>query len=963
MSTSSKNPLELQNELVKSVNNSSVTEGRPVSNNMTYPAVSSPMKTVPNKEGHFNIVDSAGNVVGEITTTIFGLVEDVSRGAIGTTANVVTAGIDMVKRVGTGVVDAGTDLVSAAADTLNKVSTTLVDGISSTVNKSVNNGSELVSTAKSTLGHVVDGVSSGVKKTVSTGSELVSTATDTLHDVVDGVSSGVKTTVNAGTELVSTATGTLHKVFNGVSTGIKKSVANGSGIVLDAANTLGDVSNHIVTGTATGLNNSINSLRNAILNTESSAPDNSLKNIKSSLFASRHSLKVASEKLSSVLSVANPDPVEVKVATAVVQSHAATEILNTASPNDVIKQTTSKVASVLNKSNVSNQEIKEANESLKESLSNNILDNIHESVFATNNASSNNSLNNVHGSVFATNDASSNNSMNNIHASVFATRNTLKEASQKLEEVLSVPNPDPVAVKVATAVVASQIKSELINPSSPNDEVKQSASNLATVIVNNQNPESIKEAVTLLTQSLSNNSLANIHASALQVSSLNQLSSPNSLGNIHASVFKSNSSLKEASEHLSKVLSVQNPNPSTVANATDSVKTLIKSELMNSDVPVEVKQSATKLATVIENNENHESIKNAVDTLQQSLGNIHPSVLATTSKSTPSLITSRHSLHESANVLLNELSKANPNPSIVNSASQVLHSHAEMESQNPNAPNDSVKSSALAVANVLEDPAATRESINFIVQTLNNELEHDKSPTIVSTIASGIRSVANGVINTTKNIVDEVVDGVQSVVGTATNIGSHVVNGVTGKSSEPQATETETGNNLVRSIKEVGNDIVTKMKDVTVKQDCDKLKQAGGNFKNGVSVLNIEDNSDVSTRMLVPNNFIATKHVYFVRYHPNGTNVYDYKFAMKGGKVNNLELKNVNSIWNNNNSVGSISSNTLSNGINVMNNIINNLSDSTQIGGYIRERISDKDEFYNEYKNYKLKYLSLKNKI
>jgi hypothetical protein len=46
-----------------------------------------------------------------------------------------------------------------------------------------------------------------------------------------------------------------------------------------------------------------------------------------------------------------------------------------------------------------------------------------------------------------------------------------------------------------------------------------------------------------------------------------------------------------------------------------------------------------------------------------------------------------------------------------------------------------------------------------------------------------------------------------------------------------------------------------------------------------------------------------------------------------------------------------------------MNNIINNLSDSTQIGGYIRERISDKDEFYNEYKNYKLKYLSLKNKI
>lgn len=835
MNPSSKNPLELQNELVKSVNNPYVTEGRPSVNNITHPAVESPMKTVPNKDGHYDIVDSSGHVVGHITGAIFGLAESV---------------VNTVKNVGNGIVDAGTSLVSAATDTISNVSHSLVNGVSSTVKKSVTTGSELVS---------------------------------------------------------------------------------------DAANTVGDVSKHIITGTSNGLSNSIGNLRNSILNTEGPESNNSLNNIKASLFASRHSLKVASEKLSTVLSVPNPDPVELKVATAVVNSHIATEVSNLASPNDEIKKSSVKVASVLNNPTASNQEIKEANESLKEYLSNNSLNNIQVSVLAP----------------------------SAIHQSVLVSRNSLKEASRKLEEVLSVPVPDPVEVKIATAVAEAQIKSELINPETPNDVVKQSASKLATVIENNENHESIKQAAVTLRESLGNNSLANIQVSML-ASNVPKANIPTTL------VLPSRHTLKEASKKLEEVLSVPEPNPVEVKLATSIVETQIKSELVNPETPNdEVKQSATKLATIIQNNESNESIKQATVTLNQSLGNNSLNNIQVSSVPNPSALASRHSLHESSKVLLNELSKAEPNQSIVKSASQVLKSHLEMEVQQPNTPHDEVKSTAQQLVTVLEDPQSNNQSIQKITQSLHDELEHQKAPTILSTIASGIKTVANGVgsvahgvVQTTKNVVIDVVDGVagtvNTVVNTAANMGSHVISGVTGKSDQDNITETETGNNLVKTIKTVGNDLVSKMKSITVKNDCNGPKQNGGHIKNGVSVLNIQGESDVSTRMLLPNNFLTSKHVYFVRYHPNGTNVYDYKFDMKGGNVNNLELRQVNSIWNNNNSVGSVSNTTISNGINVMNNIINNLSNSTQVGGYVRERIADKDEFYNEYKNYKLKYLSLK---
>jgi hypothetical protein len=112
--------------------------------------------------------------------------------------------------------------------------------------------------------------------------------------------------------------------------------------------------------------------------------------------------------------------------------------------------------------------------------------------------------------------------------------------------------------------------------------------------------------------------------------------------------------------------------------------------------------------------------------------------------------------------------------------------------------------------------------------------------------------------------------------------------------------------------------------------------------------------------MLIPNNFLTSKHVYFVKYDPNGTNVYDYKMGFKGGAVSNLYLKNNESIWNNNKPVDFLSNNSITNGINVLNNLINDLVKSPQVGGYVQNRVSDKDQYYNEYKNYKLKYL-LKN--
>ena len=46
----------------------------------------------------------------------------------------------------------------------------------------------------------------------------------------------------------------------------------------------------------------------------------------------------------------------------------------------------------------------------------------------------------------------------------------------------------------------------------------------------------------------------------------------------------------------------------------------------------------------------------------------------------------------------------------------------------------------------------------------------------------------------------------------------------------------------------------------------------------------------------------------------------------------------------------------------ILNNLINDLK-TTSIGGYVNQRVADKDSYYASYKDAKLKYLALKKNI
>jgi hypothetical protein len=299
----------------------------------------------------------------------------------------------------------------------------------------------------------------------------------------------------------------------------------------------------------------------------------------------------------------------------------------------------------------------------------------------------------------------------------------------------------------------------------------------------------------------------------------------------------------------------------------------------------------------------------------------------------------------------------------------------------------------------------TSNAVNTGVETVGNVSKHliNGASNIVETginttadfVNGGVQSVKNvvnkgveivedlstGAISGTKNVLTNGINSGQSVITTGTDTFNKVSQDILSGTSNTITNGLETGKDVfntgVNTVENASNNLITGTADaisgtvntlrssvlktpLTESQESSngKLSQSGG-IIGGVSVLNIQDSSDVNTRMLISNNFLDSKHVYFVRYHPNGTNVYDYKFGLKGGKVNNLELRNVNSIWNNGNSVGSISNNTLSNSINVINNVIADLSNSPQVGGYVRNYVMDKNDFYNEYKKYKLKYLAL----
>jgi hypothetical protein len=81
---------------------------------------------------------------------------------------------------------------------------------------------------------------------------------------------------------------------------------------------------------------------------------------------------------------------------------------------------------------------------------------------------------------------------------------------------------------------------------------------------------------------------------------------------------------------------------------------------------------------------------------------------------------------------------------------------------------------------------------------------------------------------------------------------------------------------------------------------------------------------------------------------------------MKGGRVNFLKQVGVNNVWSKKNFSDSAPDNMLVEGKEILNNLISDLKTS-QYGGFVEQRVMDKDEYYKEYKNYKLQYVLNKN--
>jgi len=230
----------------------------------------------------------------------------------------------------------------------------------------------------------------------------------------------------------------------------------------------------------------------------------------------------------------------------------------------------------------------------------------------------------------------------------------------------------------------------------------------------------------------------------------------------------------------------------------------------------------------------------------------------------------------------------------------------------------------LNIQSVLET-SINKNSVNGGKKTMNN----------MDYLVVGGNGVLENVGNGVHKVITKTGEVVSTVASKVYSLGKRAVNGVidTGKNLRDHIMKTESNSNT---------------------------NQNGGEIQTGVSVKDIQYTNDYNTNMLIPSNFLNTNHVYFVRYHPEGTHLYNYKFSMNGGNVNTLTLSNVSPIWQTNNFNDTIPNNTLSNGQNILNNLINDLK-TTHIGGYVNQRVADKDNYYAEYKNAKLKYLALKN--
>lgn len=175
MNSSSKNPLALQKELEKAANSPGVSVGRSVENNVQYPAVAQPLKTVQNESGHFNIVDATGQVVGTITSTIFGLakntakaVGDVSKGVVDVVTGTVNNSVNTAERIANGVAKIGTGVATSAADIVQNVSKDIVNGTANVVNSAVETGTGVVKGVANMVHDAskdtISGTSGGIKK-------------------------------------------------------------------------------------------------------------------------------------------------------------------------------------------------------------------------------------------------------------------------------------------------------------------------------------------------------------------------------------------------------------------------------------------------------------------------------------------------------------------------------------------------------------------------------------------------------------------------------------------------------------------------------------------------------------------------------------------------------------------------------------------------------------------------------
>jgi hypothetical protein len=270
---------------------------------------------------------------------------------------------------------------------------------------------------------------------------------------------------------------------------------------------------------------------------------------------------------------------------------------------------------------------------------------------------------------------------------------------------------------------------------------------------------------------------------------------------------------------------------------------------------------------------------------------------------------------------------------------------------------------------IIEYPAVV--SPLSTVQTNSNEFSViNNVGDVVGKVGNNVYSIAKKSTNTIGNVSHDLVDigisvfniGYDLIKNTTSGVGKvsgHVFNSVLETSSE-------VGHKIINTLKDVVNEtnkargtVTSKVVDGlenVVKKVENTVTHIGDEFKGGVSV-NLQNNT---TRILIPNNFLTSKHIYLINYNENGTHLHDYKFEMKGGQVSNLNLKDTQEIWSNSNSVMPVNNNSLDDTIRILNNLITDLSNSPQVGGFVRNRVSDKDEYYTEYKNLKLKYLSLK---